>query len=293
MANLHEVKEHIGSVNNTKKITRAMYLISASKSQKAKSQLADTLPYFQHIILTMREILASPDEISTPFIRHDNQRKETQHLPNLFLVMGADKGMAGGYMHNIIEMLEKHANVEKDEVLVAGYIGRSKIRKLGYKMDESFQYRVMNPDIYRAREMAELVVEKHLSGQYHGIYLIYTEMLSSMRQDPHILPLLPLDLRPLVNETSQKYTGEQIDYIPSAVEVFDLLVPYYLKGILYGALVEAFASELQARMMAMDNANKTADETISRLSIDYNQARQGKITQELTEIVAGIPEQHI
>lgn len=295
MSNLHEVKEHIGSVQSTKKITRAMYLISASKSQKAKSQLAATLPYFQKIIGTMREILAGEDEFETPFIRdeEDQQWKRAHWRPNAFLLIGADKGMAGGYNHNVMALLEQHAKKDEDTIWVVGKASRSKLEKLGYKVDHQFDFAVMNPDIRRARDISEKVVSAYESGKYHGIYIIFTEMLSAVRQDPSVMPLLPLDLRPLKKEKTQEIKAEEIEYIPSPRVVFDALVPFYLKGIIYGALVEAFASEQQARMMAMDNATKSADETIGRLNLEYNQARQGQITQELTEIISGIPENNL
>lgn len=290
MSSLHEIKARINNINSTKKITRAMYLISASKSQKAKSQLESVAPYFQHITDTMTDILARSEAINTVFIAE-------RHLPwescnNLYIVLGGDKGMAGGYNHNIIDFLSQHCDKDRDDVLVAGILGRMQIRQQGYRVGQGMDLPVMNPSIYRAREVAERVVEEFHSNKYNEIHLIYTDMISALKQEPVILQLLPLDLEKIAPHPDRLVKNlDEIEYQPSAREVFDKLVPHYLKGIIYSAFVKAFASEQHARMYAMDGATKNANESIGQLSISYNRARQAKITQELTEIVGGIPQE--
>lgn len=289
MASLHEIKARIGNVNATKKITRAMYLISASKSQKAKAQQANAFPYFQQVKRALAEILAGSETIDTPYIRGGEGDAPASPDRDLYLVMGADKGMAGGYNHNLLALVGQNARADKDDLLVAGFICRQQLRHLGCRVDGDCLWPVMNPSIYRAREMAETVTEKYLSGDYRAVYVIFTEMVTSLKQLPTLMQLLPLDAEALCAEAPDA-PGE-IEYLPGAREVFDHLVPHYLKGILYSALVEAFASEQHARMYAMDGATKSADDTIDRLSIVYNRARQAKITSELTEIIGGIPQE--
>lgn len=288
MANLHEIKARIGNVNATKKITRAMYLISASKSQKAKSQLEAAFPYFQLIKSTLAEILACSDELDTPYIRQEGGDGEIPDR-DFYVVLSGDKGMAGGYNHNIVDKVAQHADKEKDDMVVAGMVGRLQLRQLGYRVDGCLDCPVMNPSIYRARDVAELVAKRFLTGDYRAVYVVYTEMVTSLKMVPTRLQLLPLDTAALCDETPTHCA--EIEYLPSAHEVFDHMVPYYLKGILYSAFVEAFASEQHARMYAMDGATKSANETIGRLSVSYNRARQAKITQELTEIIGGIPQE--
>lgn len=286
MSNIHEIKARINNVNATKKITRAMYLISASKSQKAKSQLEAVLPYFKEITGTMADILQGTEELDTPYIAGYGTDKVPQK--NLYIVLGGDKGMAGGYNHNILTYLEENADKEKDDVMVAGFISRMQIRHLGFRVLQELESPVMNPNVYRARDVAEMVVEKFESAEYNAVYMIYTKMITALKQEPTTLQLLPLDREPLSGGSAER--NEEIEYMPSAHEVFETLVPHYLKGVIYGAFVEAFASEQHARMYAMDGATKNANDTISQLSITYNRARQAKITQELTEIIGGIPE---
>lgn len=286
MANLHEIKGRIENINATKKITRAMYLISASKSQKAKNQMESVFPYFQQIENTISEILLSSVDLETPYLTGPENAGEK---PTLFVVFAGDKGMAGGYNHNLLELVEEHINKERDDLLVVGFIGRMQLRQLGYRVDPDVDAPVTNPNMYRARELSEQVLERFQTGRYRDVQVIYTEMESALKQTPLVLPLLPLN----TDTIHQKGEGrrEEIEYLPDPVTVFDHLVPHYVKGILYTALVEAFASEQHARMYAMDGATKSANDTIGRLSIQYNRARQAKITQELTEIIGGIPEE--
>ena len=290
MANLHEIKARIGNVDATKKITRAMYLISASKSQKAKSQLEGVTPYFEQITSNMAEMLAGSEDISTPspYIVNEPHANATR---NLYLVMGGDKGMAGGYNHSLMDIVAENVNKEEDDVLVAGFLFRLQMRQLGYRVDPVLHCPVMNPSLYRARDVADLVIEKYHTHEYKAIFLIFTEKISPIQLEPKVIQLLPLNVAAIGKYAPTAGHIEEIEYLPSPHEVFDHLVPHYLKGIIYNGFVEAFASEQQARMMAMDGATKNADDTIARLNITYNRARQSKITQELTEIIGGIPEE--
>lgn len=269
-----------------------MYLISASKSQKAKAQLEGTMPYFKQVASTLSEILAFTDHIDTPYI---GGNIASEGKGNLYIVLGGDKGMAGGYNHNVINLLNARVDKETSTILAAGILGRSQISRAGFNVDTSFRYPVMNPSVYRAREIAEIVVEKFLSREYREVYIVYTSMVTPLKQEPvmaRLLPLSPEDFsEPAVEirAASQYAPYDAIKYEPSARHVFNHLVPHYLKGIIYVSFVEAFTSEQHARMYAMDNATKSADDMIGMLSLKHNRARQAVITQEITEIVGGIP----
>jgi F-type H+-transporting ATPase subunit gamma len=292
MSRLHEIRSHIAGVTSTKKITRAMYLISASKSQKARAQLEKTLPYFNLVLHTLSEILSFAGKIDTPYI---GENAAAKGKGNLYLVLGGDKGMAGGYNHNLINLLHEHVDKASATMLVAGILGRGLVERSGYKVDLSFRCPVMNPTLYRAGEVADLLIEKYNSQEYREIYIVYTEMITPLKQEPVIARLLPLHPEEF-HKTADELHGhlafspyDSIMYEPSAHDVFDHLVPHYLKGIIYAAFVEAFTSEQQARMYAMDNATKSATDMIGRLSLVHNRARQAVITQEISEIVGGIP----
>ncbi|GHU80161.1 ATP synthase gamma chain [Clostridia bacterium] len=288
MSRLHEIQLHAASVTSTKKVTRAMYLISASKSQKAKAQLAGTLPYFQQITSTMSEILAATGTLDTIYF---GGGAASQNKGSLYLVLGSDKGMAGGYTHNIVAYLDDYADKAKDLLMVIGTQGRVVMAREGYRLESDFIYPIMNPSVNRAREIAEKVVEKYLTGEFKEVHMVFTEMISPIKQTPTMVKLLPLAPASFGADTVESTPSEYhiIKYEPSARDVFDYLVPHYLKGMIYSALVEAFTSEQHARMFAMDNATRSADDMISRLMLQYNRERQSQITQELTEVIGGIP----
>lgn len=287
MPGLYEIKARIESVQSTKQITRVMYLISASKSKKAKAQLESTLPYFRQVSVTLADILASSAVIDTPYI---SGIKQPEKKGGLYIVLSGDKGMAGGYNHNIISLINKEIDKTAATLWVTGILGRNQLARQGYLVDDNFHFFVMNPSVYRAREIAEMVVEQYLLNKYSGVYLVYTVMVNPLKQEPVIKQILPLKADELSGELAADSQNNIIEYEPSPKAVFDHLVPHYLKGIIYGAFVEAFTCEQHARMYAMDNATKNADEVIADLSLRYNRVRQAKITQEITEIVGGIPD---
>ncbi len=288
MAGLQQIKKRISNVTSTRKITRAMYLIAASKSKRAKEQLESTRPYFKTVKSTMAEILLSSNDLGTGYIKDTY----TASKPT-YIVLTGDKGMAGGYNVNIVNlvssMIEKQPNAR---LLVAGTMGRGILKRKGYDVDDDFKFPVINPTLYRARDIAGIVVELFSSGQTDEVRIVYSESVSALKQQPTELKLLPLSSEEFVTDpdaVANIKTREML-YEPGARQVFDHLVPRYLKGIIYSALIEAFSSEQNARMIAMDGATTSADEMIDKLTLLHNRARQAAITQEITEIVGGIPE---
>ena len=295
MSGFHEIKAHIASVRSIQQITRAMYLISATRAKKAKVQLENTMPYFNRVAITLSEILAA-GYVDTYYLDRRNldytKRRPGKQLKKLYLVIAGDKGMAGAYNHNIVSLLESEVDKERSTLMVVGFMGRNIIGGLGYDMDQEFRYPVMDPSLYRARDISEILIEKYLSGEYYQVDIVFTEMISSMKQSPVIVQLLPLKPSDLLKCFEQGVLSHIniVKYEPSPRVVFDQLAPHYIKGVVYGALVEAFSSEQQARMIAMDESNRSADELISSLSLLSNRARQASITQEISEIVGGMPE---
>ena len=285
MAGLNELKTHIESVKSTQKITRAMHLISASRSKKARRQLESAVIYFRRIAVTLSEILAGSHGLTSPYLT------PPRHAPakGLYIVLAGDKGMAGGYNHNIIKLMDERIDKNASDVWVAGLAGRAAIARRGYNVEKTFSYPVVDPSVYRVREIAEMIVDRYRAGEYGHVHLVYTVMESQLKQTPTMATLLPLKPEELLEPGASFEHINLIKYEPSPEAIFDHMVPFYLKGVLYGAFVEAFACEQQARMYAMDNASKSADDMIASLSLSYNRARQAIITQEINEIVGGIP----
>lgn len=290
MAGMREIKQRIKGIKETRQITKAMKLISAAKLKKARQQLEQTRPYFLKVEETMADILSHSANIVSPYfdLRHDKESRK-----KAYLIISGDKTLAGGYNHNLLKFTEAELNGDKEALLfVAGQIGRNYFLKENYNVASDFYYPVQNVTVYRAREIAEIILEGFRKGDFDEVNLIFTKMKSSISLEPHMLKLLPLDYDELVKEVTNdsnyiKNPDENMLYEPSAEYVLEILISKYIKGIVYGAMVEGFTSEQSARMTAMDNATANADEMLQKLNLYYNRARQGIITQEITEIVSG------
>jgi F-type H+-transporting ATPase subunit gamma len=289
MANMREIKIRIKSIKETRQITKAMKLISAAKLKKARQQLELTLPYFNKVKDTIADILMHSGNTENKYfdVKKDSGEKKTG-----FIILTGDKGLAGGYNNNIIKLAESKMKQEPNPVLfVAGHMGRNYFIRKGHNVFTDFDYPVQSPTVYRAREIAEIILEQFKNGGLDEVYLVYTLMVSAIKLVPRTMKLLPLDLDALKEDVGFSEKEVKIDdlfsYEPSPKAVFDILIPKYVKGIIYGALVEAFTSEQSARMSAMDSATSNADDMLQSLNLFYNRARQAAITQEISEIVGG------
>ncbi len=283
MANLKDIKRRIHSVESTMQITKAMELVASSKFRRAKERAEAAEPYFEAIYKLMAEIASEDNYFNSQFV---HKRREKGAV--LLIVVAGDRGLAGGFNSNVFKL----AQARVDAVLADG--GNPIVMPIGQKAVDYFAHKSVKVlksydhvaehlSIYHAMDMAEVVLstyERHESIQ--SVELIYTNYVSPLVQEAARMEVIPLTAL----EGGQK-DGTAVEYEPSAETVFDALVPQYLTGLLYGAIVESFASEQAARRTAMENATDNAEEMIDNLSLQYNRARQGAITQELTEIVGG------
>lgn len=295
MANIREIRERIESIQQILKITNAMYLISSSKLKKARKSLDATAPYFEKLQSTIESILEhTPHTRQLYFDRRKNVPEEKRKKG--YIVITADKGLCGSYNHNILRYTEQKIeslNLDNCYLFVMGHVGRMyfqnrlKNKKKGY-VDGEFLYTTQNPTLYRAREIAEIVLDKFQKKELDEVYLIYTEMINSSQFEPKTVQLLPFSRRHFGKSSDGTMKKlPKASFAPSPEEVMAYLIPNYAKGIIYGAMVEAFCCEQQARMTAMDSATNSAKDIIKDLSLLYNRARQSAITQEITEVVSG------
>jgi len=286
--NMREIKLRIKSINQMRQITKAMKLISASKLKKARAQLEETLPYFSKVRETIAEILAHSGDVESKYFVSGDKKTG---LKRAYIIITGDKGLAGGYNSNIKKLAEQAIGQDKENalLLVAGNSGRSYFVKKEYNVHTEFDYAVQNPTVFRAREIADIILELYEKKQAHEVYIIFTQMMSAITLEPKLLKLLPLEISALRDDVEAEdiKIDEQIKYEPSPSVVLDVLISKYIKGIMYGAFVEAFTSEQSARMTAMDSATKNADEMLQKLNLYKNRARQAAITQEISEIVGG------
>ena len=286
MANAREIQSRMKSIQDTMKITNAMYMISSAKLKKARKSLADTEPYFYSIQSAITKILKHFPDIENPFFDERPEVKPKNRKVG-YIVVTADKGLAGAYNHNVIklaqECLDKGGN---NKLFVLGMIGRQYFKKKNVEVAEQFHYTVQNPKMGRARNISERIVELFLDGELDEVHMIYTRMISGIQSEAEIIQLLPLRKTELNDISTDGYV-EHMAFMPSPSDVVNNIAPTYITGFIYGALVESYSSEQNQRMMAMESATKSAKDMLHDLGIIYNRARQAAITQEITEVCSG------
>jgi F-type H+-transporting ATPase subunit gamma len=220
----------------------------------------------------------------------ERKKKNPEERIKAFIVVTADKGMAGAYNHNILKLaMEKINECEHYKIFVVGEIGRQFFKNRHIPVEEHFHYTAQNPSLHRARIISETVLEQFKVGEIDEVHVLYTSMKNSIVTELSTLQLLPLKREDLAIEEAHKagIYQEEILFTPSADAVLNNIVPDCVMGYLYGALIESFCSEQNSRMMAMEAANKNAADMVHDLSIEYNRARQAMITQEITEVISG------
>lgn len=298
MATAREIKARMKSVKDTKKITTAMYLISSTRLRKAKQELDKARPYFDSLQLALTRLVKHAPEVESPYFgrEHQDAEKRSGVLRRGYLVITADKGLAGSYNSNVLKEVHRELDAMAGEwqLFLVGECGRQYFLHHGYKIEENFRYTAQNPTIQRARRIAAVLQERYDSGELDEIYIAYTDMKSSIAATAKFFKLLPLEkgyFSPI--EVDAEGYGEQCEFLPSLETVLDHLVPSLLVGYIYSALVDSYCAEQNARMMAMDAANRNAEEMLGELTVSYNRMRQAAITQEITEIAAGARAQRI
>lgn len=289
MAGITEIRTRMQSVQQTLKITNAMYLISSAKVKKARKQLADVEPYFDKLAKTVLDIFRHSPDLKHRFIEgHEIPREDRK---TGFIVVTGDKGLAGAYNHNVLRLAETYLARKKDPTLfLIGQMGRHYFEKKNIPIDAEFMYTAQDPTLERAKEIADTMVDLYERGALDEVYLVFTHSFSAVRMEPEIIKLLPLDRAMLSARRGLSEADPYRDvvrYEPSPEAVLDVLVPGVLRGYLFAALVESFCSEQNSRMTAMDSASESAREMLKTLSLEFNRARQGAITQEITEIAGG------
>lgn len=280
MASMREIKRRKESIQSTGQITKAMKLVSTVKVQKAKGKAESCKPYFDYMYEAVKSMLAKSGNISHPYLQAGESKKKA------VILITSNRGLAGGYNSNVIKLLTQ-SNIAKEDVIVyaVGRKGKETLARKGYEIKEDYSEVMNNPIFSDAAEIGRTVLEAFANGEVGEIYLAYTIFKNTVTHIPTMVKLLPVDIKAEEIEKTTDLT--MMNYEPEAEEALDMIIPKYINSLIYGALVEAVASENGARMQAMDSATSNAEEMISDLGLKYNRARQASITQELTEIVAG------
>ena len=279
MASIRDIKRRRDSISSTEQITKAMKLISTVKLQKSKARAEESKPYYDMMYDTIGSILRKSGSIDHKYLQTGNAKRKA------VIAITSNRGLAGGYNSNIVKLVngDERLAPELTDVYAIGRKGKESLGKKGYTIAEDYS-EVINEPIYRdAADITMELLDAFGQNRIGEIYLAYTSFKNTVTQVPTLKKLLPVELE----EGSEKTDLTLMNYEPDEDQVLDSIIPKYMSSLIYGALLEAVASENGARMTAMDSATNNAEEMIEELGLAYNRARQGAITQELTEIIAG------
>lgn len=279
MASMRDIKRRRSSIQSTQQITKAMKLVSTVKLQKAKNRAEETNPYFNHMYQTVVSMLKRSGTIMHPYLTAGESSKKA------VVVITSNRGLAGGYNSNVVKLITDSGwNKEDVTVYAIGNKGKEALERRGYTVLADYSEVIESPVYEDAAAVCGQVLKAFQEGEIGEIYLAYTHFKNTVSHEPTLMKLLPVE----IDETEETENSNILmNYEPNDEEALDMIIPKYITSLFYGALVEAVASENGARMQAMDSATSNAEEMIDHLTLMYNRARQGSITQELTEIIAG------
>ena len=288
MATMRDIKRRKASIESTEQITKAMKLVATVKLQKSRAKAENSRLYFNMMYKTVQEMLKKSEGIDHEFLRVGSSAKKA------IVVITSNRGLAGGYNANIVRLVTGSGIPAEDARIIAvGRKGRDALSRKGYEIASDHSDVINEPLFSDAMEITRELLAMFEKDEIGEIYLAYTSFKNTVSQVPKLMKLLPVDLEAVETEEAlEESEGLKADlllmnYEPNATEVLDAIIPKYMSSLIYGAFLEAVASENGARMTAMDSATNNAEDMIAKLSLQYNRARQGSITQELTEIIAG------
>lgn len=290
MASMRDIKRRKGSIQSTQQITKAMKLVSTVKLQRAKQRAEQSKTYFDCMYETVNSVLKKTGGMQHRYLQSGNSPRKA------VIVITSNRGLAGGYNSNIVKLITRGDLPKEDlDIYSIGKKGKDALSRYGYHIAWENSEIIEEPAYADAMQLSGKLLEEFATGSIGEIYLAYTYFKNTVVHVPKLMKLLPVeagadepaaDMEKGVQEEEKKLSIP-MNFEPNDEEALDLLIPKYITSLIYGALVEAVASENGARMQAMDSATSNAEEMISNLTLQYNRARQGSITQELTEIIAG------
>lgn len=282
MQTASDIKNSIKAIQDISQITNAMKLISTSKMTRAIQRYEANLLYFDQVRAVLKHLLMTTDEL-----HHTYLTPNTEGVP-AYIVIAADKGLCGGYNYNVLNFAYKQMQPGEKMITTIGQESRAFFERKNIMIDLEYLHIVQEPTLYEARNLTDDICRMYRDKLISEATLIYTRYYSRVKQAPVALKLLPVSESDFADVDVEASGVTDFSYHPSRHKVFDRLVPQYILGLVYGALVQAAASENSARLMAMDNAAKNADEMIRGLSVQLNHARQQAVTREITEIVSAV-----
>lgn len=282
MASMRDIKRRKGSIQSTQQITKAMKLVSTVKLQRAKINAERSKAYFDCMYETVQNMISQTGNIDHKFLRAGETEKKA------VVVITSNRGLAGGYNSNVVKLITKGEFSKEDlDIYAIGKKGKDSLARNGYHIVEDNADIIEEPTYCEAMQLAKRLLESYAKGEIGEIYLAYTRFKNTVSHEPVLMKLLPVEVEQNHLEEEAQGSRALMGFEPEGDEALDLIIPKYVTSLIYGALIESVASENGARMQAMDSATSNAEEMIDDLTLKFNRARQGSITQELTEIIAG------
>ena len=282
MASMKAIKKRINSVNNTKKIMKAMNLVAASKLQKAKARLDDIRPMYGDIKKVMEQIKAGvSDDMEIPFA----EKREVENIA--YIVLTGDRGLCGSFNANVSKEALAYVGALKDKnakIIAVGSKGWDYFRRRGKEIVHRCEGASEATAFADAEALGSRVAEMYKSGEVDEVYIVYTHFESVLTHIPYIEKLLPLKMAESEGFDPGSFT---MSYDPDINTFITNAVPMYLSITIFGAMMESAVCEQASRMTSMDSATRNASEILDDLTLEYNRKRQSMITQEITEIVSG------
>jgi F-type H+-transporting ATPase subunit gamma len=293
VANLKAIRKRINSVKSTQKITRAMKMVAGARLNRAQQRISAMRPYAVTTGRVLRELLAAPGEGSES--RHPLlAKREIKRV--LYVVVTSDRGLCGSFNASINKRAELEWKRDKEngldvQIATIGRKGREYFRLRKAPLFHTFESVWEGLSVESARDVARTILRPYVTGEVDALYLVYNEFKSAMTQKVVVEPLFPVGVTELAADAHEPALPEGVEnrflFEPDRDALLDMLVPMYVQITILRALYESMASELGARMTAMDSATKNASEMISTLTLKYNRARQAAITTEILEIIGG------
>ncbi len=282
MATMKDIKRRKESIQNTQQITKAMKLVSTVKLQRARARAESSKPYFDKMYATVQSILAKSETISHPYLVPNGSKKKA------VVVVTSNRGLAGGYNSNVVKQVTDNGlSIEETEIYGVGKKGVELLKHRGYPIAFDDSDIINEPLFSDASTLGKKLLDAYVAGDIGEIWLAYTVFKNTMVRIPKFVKLLPVDRETIKEAASPEAKEAPMNFETEPEEALELIIPKYFSSMIYGAFIEAVASENGARMQAMDAATNNAEDMIAELSVAYNRARQGAITQELTEIISG------
>lgn len=287
MATMRDIKRRKASIESTEQITKAMKLVATVKLQKSRAKAENSRLYFNVMYQTIQQMLKKSGGIEHKYLKSGTSSKKA------IIVITSNRGLAGGYNSNIVRLVAGSGiPMEDAKIFAVGRKGRDGLARKGYEIAADYSEVINEPLFSDAVQITKELLGLFEENEIGEIYLAYTSFKNTVSHIPTFMKLLPVDTEtggPKGDGGGREENQDLLlmNYVPDEDEVLNEIIPKYISSLIYGAFLEAVASENGARMTAMDSATNNAEEMIAKLSLQYNRARQGSITQELTEIIAG------